>query len=148
MPEETFFRPNEIIRTQGVLAADVYNTCHTLLSRSPLGSVFVPIRDMQYMAVVDQEEIIFVDSLAYQMINGKGGRVIMVSWQFPSNRNRASLFDPLPCTYVYYHPQAQASQLRLQSSFRQAIKQLDQRYRDNILPSHQATVLPWTRHGD
>ncbi|MBN4060479.1 hypothetical protein JYT78_00260 [bacterium AH-315-I20] len=143
MSDEVFFRPLEIECTQGVLTADVYNLCHSLLSRSPLDCVFVPIRDMQYMAILDKKEIIFVDSLAYQMRNGKGGRIITTAWQFPANKERDSLAEPLPCTYVFYHPKAKELQLRLQGSFRQAIIQLDKRYRESILPAHLAKILPW-----
>ena len=143
MSEEYFFLPPELERTQAVLTADVYNLCHSLLSRSPHSCVFVPMRDMQYMAILDKEEIIFVDSLVYQMRNGQGGRIIITAWQFPLNKERTSLIDPLKCEHIYYHPQAKANALRLQSSFRKAIIQLDQRYRENILPSYMAKVLPW-----
>lgn len=141
MSEEVFFRPPEIEREQGVLTGDIYNICHTLLSRSPLDCVFVPMRDMQYMAILDKQEIIFVDSLVYQMIDGKGGRIIITAWQFPANKDRDSLSEPQTCSYVYYHPQAKDNHLRLHGSFRQAILQLDERYRESILPSHQAKVL-------
>ena len=35
---------------------------HLLLEHSKDGVVFVPIRSMQYLAVIDHEEIIFLDS--------------------------------------------------------------------------------------
>ncbi len=59
---ETFFRPDEVERQAWSITADVYNRCQLLLSRSETGCVFVPIRNMQYVAVIDAEEIIFVDS--------------------------------------------------------------------------------------
>ncbi len=142
MSEEIFFRPSVIQCEEGVLTADIYNLCYTLLSRSPLGCVFVPMRDMQYMAVIDKQEIIFVDSLAYQVIDGKGGKVITTAWQFPVNKDRNSLSEPVTCTFIYYHPQAKANHLRLHSSFRKAIVQLDTRYRENMMPSRQAKVIP------
>ncbi|MDQ7004402.1 MAG: hypothetical protein Q9N67_05615 [Ghiorsea sp.] len=142
MHEETFFRPSEVKRTSGILTSNTYNCCHTLLFRSPLDCVFIPIRDMQYMAILDHEEIIFVDSLAYQYANGNGGKIIMSSWQFPKSRDRFALSDALECTYIYYHPKAISMQLRLQSSFNKALIAFDKHYRNQHLPPHGATILP------
>jgi len=142
MSEEVFFRPPEIEREDGVLTGDIYNICHTLLSRSPQDCVFVPMRDMQYMAILDKHEIIFVDSLVYQMVGNQGGRIITTAWQFPTHKDRESLSEPQTCSYVYYHPLAKENHLRLHGSFRQAILLLDERYRESILPSHQAKILP------
>ena len=58
--EETFYRPAETGREERLLPAPVYNLTHLLLAQTDSGCVFVPIRSMQYMAVLDAEESIFV----------------------------------------------------------------------------------------
>ena len=60
--EITCYRDSELLREPLFLPATVYNTAYLLLEHSKEGVVFVPIRSMQYLAVIDFEEIIFLDS--------------------------------------------------------------------------------------
>ena len=60
---ETFFRPEEVARSSLRLSAELFNRCRLLLSRCESEHLFVPIRSMQYQAVIDREEAIFVDNL-------------------------------------------------------------------------------------
>ncbi len=61
---------------------------------------------MQFQAVIDPEEIIFVDSLGYAVENGHGGRLIVLAWQFTSHGPRDSLTEPVPIEVVYYGTRA------------------------------------------
>ena len=58
--EERFYREQEIARLPAFLPAATYNLAHTLLARAGT-CLFVPIRSLQYMAVLDAEEFLFVD---------------------------------------------------------------------------------------
>ena len=55
--EITCYRNTELQREPRQLPAKVYNTAHLLLEHSKEGVVFVPIRSMQYLAVIDHEEL-------------------------------------------------------------------------------------------
>ncbi len=59
---ESFEREQALAQEESTLPADSYNLTRILLAASATRCVFVPIRSMQYLAVVDAEEIIFVDS--------------------------------------------------------------------------------------
>jgi len=59
---ESFQREQPLAQMASALPATTYNLTRILLTASSTGCVFVPIRSMQYLAVVDAEEIIFVDS--------------------------------------------------------------------------------------
>ena len=74
---ETFFRPEEVAREQVNLPAPLFNRCVLILNRSTTKNVFVPVRTMQYQAVIDTDEIIFVDNQGYAVQDGKGGRLII-----------------------------------------------------------------------
>jgi len=52
-PGNTLYTPPTSSRT--------YNLAFTLLSRSTTGSLFIPIRAMQYLAILDAEEFVFLD---------------------------------------------------------------------------------------
>jgi len=60
---ESFERGEELGSEPRKLPAETYNTMRLLLDYSDSSCVFVPIRSMQYMAVIDREEIIFVDAI-------------------------------------------------------------------------------------
>jgi hypothetical protein len=79
---ETFFRPVELSRERLAIPAALFNRCRVLRKRSPTRHLFVPIRNMQYLTVVDSDEIIFVDSNGgYAVQDGQGGRIIKLAWQ-------------------------------------------------------------------
>ena len=138
---ETFFLPEEVEREKWTVPADIYNLYHSLQARSETGNVFVPVRSMQFMAVLDRNEIIFVDSLSYAVSNDAGGRLILVAWQFNRSHERDALMDPVPCEVVFYQRKNYDLQLRLISEFRQAMALLDKRYRDEQLPADGAKIL-------
>jgi hypothetical protein len=114
--EETFYRPPELARTARSLPAETYNLAHLQLAQAPGDSVFVPIRSMQYLAVMDAEEIIFV--------HREGRREIEIAWQHFHPGRRQSLDEPVPYEFVSYHPHAAATMLRLQGEFPRALREL------------------------
>ena len=81
---ETFFLPKEVERRQWSVPADIYNLYRSLQRRNQTGHVFVPIRTMQFMAVLDDDEIVFVDSQSYAVSKDEGGRLILIAWKLPS----------------------------------------------------------------
>jgi len=138
---ETFFLPKEVARKQWSVPADIYNLYRALQLRNQTGHVFVPIRSMQFMAVLDKSEIVFVDSQSYAVSKDEGGRLILVAWKFAESTDRDALTDPVPCEVVFYEQDNNELQLRLVAEFRQAMELLDQRYRDEQLPAKGAKIL-------
>jgi hypothetical protein len=138
---ETFFLPKEVGRKQWSVPAEIYNLYRSLQLRNQAGHVFVPIRAMQFMAVLDKNEIVFVDSQSYAVSKDEGGRLIVIAWKFNESSDRDALTDPVPCEVVFYEQNNSDLQLRLVSEFRQAMELLDQRYRDEHLPAKGAKIL-------
>jgi hypothetical protein len=126
--EENFYREEEIARRPGVLPAETYNLAHTLLARAGK-CLFVPIRSLQYMAVLDAEEIIFVDS--------QNKAWVELAWQHFRPQTRESLDEPVPFEVVHYLPQAAETMRRLPGEFHQALRLLGDRQK----PDGPATVL-------
>jgi hypothetical protein len=96
---------------------------------------------MQFLAVMDKNEIIFVDSQSYAVSKDEGGRLILIAWQFPCSHDRAALTDSMPCEVVFYERKNSDIQLRLITEFRQALESLDQRYRNELLPAKGAKII-------
>jgi len=117
--EETFYRPSEIQRESRCLPADTYNMARLLLGRCGSGCLFVPIRSMQYLAVLDAEEFIFVDR--------EGGRLIDIAWQRFKPQSRHSLDEAVAYEAVYYTGKGEETMRRLQSEFYKALHQLQEK---------------------
>ncbi|MEW6118807.1 MAG: hypothetical protein AB1593_01815 [Pseudomonadota bacterium] len=128
--EERFYREAEIARLPGFMPAATYNLAHTLLARAGT-CLFVPIRSMQYMAVLDAEEFIFVDS--------QNKAWVELAWQHFQPQARAALDERVPFEIVHYQPQAADTMKRLPNEFHQALLVLAGRQR----PDAPATVLHW-----
>jgi hypothetical protein len=126
--EEHFYREQEIARLPAFLPAATYNLAHTLLARAGT-CLFVPIRSLQYMAVLDAEEFIFVDS--------QNRAWVELAWQHFRPQARASLDERVPFEVVHYLPQAAETMKRLPGEFHQALLLLAGRQK----PDAPATVL-------
>lgn len=131
--QEEFYREQELARESRHLPSALYNLTRTLLARSQTGCVFVPIRSMQYMAIIDAEEIVFVDS--------QHKRWIEVSWQSFKPGERESLDDAVAFESVYYVAEATETMKRLQGEFFTALRVLAARER----LATPAKVLPFDR---
>jgi hypothetical protein len=130
--EERFYREQEIARLSAFLPAATYNLAHTLLARAGQ-CLFVPIRSLQYMAVLDAEEFVFVDS--------QNRAWIELAWQHFRPQARAALDERVPFEVVHYLPQAAETMKRLPGEFLKALQVLAER----DLPRQEAHVLPLVR---
>lgn len=138
---ETFFLPKEVDRKTWSVPAEIYNLYHSLQRRNEVGHVFVPIRNLQFMAILDKNEIVFVDSQSYAVSKTEGGRLILLAWKFPASHDRDSLTDAMPCEVVFYDKKNSDLQLRMIAEFKEAMELMDQRYRDEQIPAKGAKIL-------
>jgi hypothetical protein len=143
---ETFFRPPEHLRELSALPATLYNNLSLMLKRSGSESLFIPIRSMQFQAVVERREIVFVDSQGgYAHRDGEGGRLIRIAWRPAQAVERGSLNNPVPCEIVYYFPGLREVQRRLMSDFPPVLETMLQRRREEEARSIAPRVLPLRR---
>jgi len=112
----TCYRNPESAREPRFLPAATYNLAHALLSRSPSGCLFVPIRSMQYLAILDAEEFVFLD--------GERKCWIDIAWKDFRSQVRTSLDEPVPYQAVYYQPDAAQLMARLQAELPRALNDL------------------------
>jgi len=140
---ETFFRPQEHARAQSALPAVLYNDLQLLLSRGDGGGLFIPIRSMQYQAVAERDEIIFVDSHGgYAHQNGEGGRLIRIAWRPAPAGQRESLSSPIPCEIIFYFADLKETQRRLVSEFPRVLGQILQQQREKDIQTLERRILP------
>lgn len=116
---ESFVRGEALGSEQRLLPAAVYNEMILLFHRRAGSCLFVPIRSMQYMAVIDNEEVIFVDS--------QRRTTIEFSWQKFTPQTRSSLDDPVTYEFVYYNKKALETMKRAQVEFAKFIHQMNER---------------------
>lgn len=114
--EITCYRDLEISREARHLPASTYNLAITLLSRCSTRHLFVPIRSMQYMAIVDNEEFVFID--------GERKCWVDIAWRNFNRQARDALDQPVAYDAVYYRENMLAVMKRLQSEFPAALQLL------------------------
>lgn len=114
--EITCYRDPEVYRETRHLPASTYNLAVTLLARCTTRHLFVPIRSMQYMAIVDNEEFVFID--------GERKCWIDVAWQNFKPQTRDALDQPVVYQAVYYRENMPAIMARLQSELPAALQVL------------------------
>lgn len=107
--EITCYRDSEIRREKRTLSATTYNLAIQLLARCEAKQLFVPIRSMQYMAIVDTEEFVFVDSQRKCWID--------IAWQNFHSHEREALNQPIEYEAVFYREELAATMQRLQIEF-------------------------------
>jgi hypothetical protein len=126
--EETS-RPPELSREPRTLPAETYNLAHLLLKRATTGCLFVPLRSMQFLAVLDVEEFIFVDR--------EGRRMIELAWQRFAPQARRALDEPVSYEAVYYSAAGAEVMRRAQGEFHKALREVEQK----IVPPGAARVI-------
>jgi hypothetical protein len=123
-------------REPSLLRADTYNRARLLLSASGEEVLFVPVRPMQYLAVIQAGEFVFVD--------GMGPRVVQFIWHRFRTGERCALTDPVPFELVYFRPDAREIMRRLHVEFPRALALLASR---RGKPSRRGAVLPFRGEG-
>jgi hypothetical protein len=133
--EISFYRDDPLFREARSLPAADYNLSRMLLARSREGCVFVPIRSMQVLAVIDAEEIIFT--------HREAAREVEIAWARFRPDARTGLDEPVAFEALYYQPDARATMGRLQGEFLKAMRLLAERQ----APATAARILPFPARG-
>jgi hypothetical protein len=142
---ETFFRPPELTRKKTKISAVLFNRCRLMLQRCRYDHIFVPVRSMQFIAVIDNEETIFVDSLNYAVRDSEGGRMILLAWEFGREGVRDSLSAPVPVDLIHYAPDARDLHNRLMVELPKALDLLEERARKQGCEPKQKRVLAFPK---
>jgi len=140
---QSFFTPDAFFCQQTRLLSQTYNLAHVLLNRSDTKHLFVPIRSMQYLAIIEKDAFWFVDSLAYAVRGDEGGRLIRVSWH-PVIRagERTGLNQNMDCRVIFYGKDMRDIQNRLNKEFYESMQLMDQRHRDSFQQQSAVSILP------
>ena len=132
--EVRFVRGEELARERHQLPAELYRLIHLSFTRLGDDSLFVPVRSMQYLAVIDHQEVVFVD--------GQGPRAIELAWQDFRPQDRADLRQPVGYDCVFYDRAGWQTMKRLQGEFFAALRQLEAR---RLKSAGGASVTPLGR---
>lgn len=116
----SFYRSAEIRRENRMLAASTYNLAKILYQHREGEALFIPIRSMLFLAVMDDEEIFFLDGAVSR-------HQIVLAWQNFHPQRRAHLKASIPFEVVFYTPSAFEAMHRLQGEFHRALLQLKER---------------------
>ncbi|MCO6428688.1 hypothetical protein [Nitrosomonas communis] len=114
--EITCYRDPEISRESRFLSANTYNLACQLLARCTTEHLFVPIRSMQYLAILDKKEFVFID--------GDRKCWIDIAWLDFHPQDRTKLNEPVAYEVVYYKENQVDVMLRLQKEFPKALQLL------------------------
>ena len=146
---ETFVRGIELEEWAWTIPADLYNRMRLLLYWAEGQHVFVPIRRIQYLAVIDEEETIFINGLGgYSMQDGQGGRLVELAWRNFRPQQRQGLHQPVACEVVYYAPEAPQTMKQLVVAFNEAMKQLQNRRRGSANNTKNVVSSVFVRRDD
>ena len=138
--KESFHRGEELGYEWRKLPSQTYNAMRLLLDYSDASCVFVPIRTMQYMAIIDKEEVVFVDAVSAR-------RSIEFSMRRFKPQERTSLTDPVSYCFTYYDLKAIDTIKRAQGEFNHYLHQMMERNKRDQ-PSKKADVIDFKASGD
>lgn len=140
---ETFFRPDQLACERLTIPARLYNLCRLTLGRCSNEHAFVPVRSMQIMAVIDRAEVIFVDSQAYAVQDGEGGKLICLAWAFRHGAGRDALTEPAPIELLYYREDSRQLHNRLVGELTQTLRVMAERLRDEDCAPRAGRIVPF-----
>lgn len=129
--ELKLYREDPILRETRHLPAGTYNLARLLLAHAGAPHVFVPIRSMQYLAIIDEEEIVFVDR--------ERPSLVQLSWQAFRRRERNALDERVEFEAAFHTRESLGLMTRLMSEFPRAMQAMADK--DRI--TAPAAVLPF-----
>ncbi|HQS01879.1 MAG: hypothetical protein B7Y07_00680 [Halothiobacillus sp. 24-54-40] len=132
--ELSLYRDEALAIEPRALRAETYNLGHVLWGNSPEGVVFLPIRSMQFLVILDAQEWVFVD--------GMKKHVIELAWQKFHPQARSAIDEAVPYDAVFYTEASLELMPRLESAVHaaltEAVKQIRPERRGGV-------VLPFKR---
>ena len=140
---QSFFKPDEFSCQDSTILANCYNLAHILLKRSRSDHLFVALRSLQYLAIVEDNSFWFVDSMAYAVRGDEGGRLIRVSWHPTKTANeRKSLTEHMGCRVIFYGGDMKEVQTRLTTEFYKELLLIDQHHLEKLKTDCVVSILP------
>ena len=121
----SFERSAEKGREKLSLPAYYYNSLHLLFACQKGDALFIPIRSLQFLAVVDKEEVVFIDAARKRFVD--------VAWENFSPQQRISLADPVPYEQVTFVTSEFSFHDRLPGEFIKAVNV----YREKHMPKQE-----------
>lgn len=128
----SFERNPERSRQSATLPAYFYNTLKVVFASVSDEAVFIPIRNLQFLAIVDRAEVVFVDR--------HHSRFVEIAWQHFRPDKRDSIDDPVAYDQVVYEQLDRTVAARLPGEFFLALKAY--REKNLQLPDGEADVIP------
>lgn len=127
--EITLYYERELYSTSRELPAPTYNLARVLLRKNDQGPVFVPVRSMQYLAIIDDKEILFID--------GNFRNQVAVAWTDFQPQLRSSLQAPVQYIAHHYRDDSREIMARLQSELPTALSN----YSNRQPPAQPAKII-------
>ena len=121
----TCFRPSVVSEEARYLAAPIYNLAVHLREHAPGQTLFIPIRALQYLAIFDREEMVFVHQTQPSLM--------VLSWRDFMPQRRTALDEPVPYRLEWYQTSPDITLMQLQSALADAVRALQAR--DVVSPS-------------
>jgi len=140
---QSFFKPDEFSCQDSTILANCYNLAHVLLKRSRSDHLFVALRSLQYLAIIEQNSFWFVDSMAYAVRGDEGGRLIRVSWHpIKTPQQRDSLTENMDCRVLFYGQDMKDVQMRLSTELYQSLLMIDKHNQQQLKTDGVVSILP------
>jgi len=114
-----FYREKPIKRIPRTLPAHCYNKLHLLFSHSKDEQLFIPVRSIQFLAVIDKHEVFFADAIHRQ--------TVILSWNHFKPQQREKLDQPVEFMCEIYEPEWLDVMIRLHGEFYVALEQFEKK---------------------
>jgi len=121
--EITVYRDKPLCSEARTLPATTYNLMHSLLARNN-GPLFVPIRSMQVLAIVDAEEVVFLTQHHRNQVE--------LAWQRFRPQARDALDEAVPFEAACYTDEGADITQRIQGEFHAALLTQSKRSRPDV----------------
>ncbi|MGD2119149.1 MAG: hypothetical protein PVG66_12370 [Chromatiales bacterium] len=142
--QQILFLPARFARESALIHTSCYNLAQSILERSELPYVPVSIDSMQYLAIIELNDIWFADTSSRISHDDQPGYRIMLSWHPHLAESRSEQDQHIAMEVTYYAPELEQLQQRLTGEFYKALMLLDAKFPQTTVPSQPYSIVPLT----
>lgn len=125
-----------------MIHSSCYRLSQNILQRAEQGYVLVEITALNYVALIEEDNICFADLSKIEKHKDLQGSPVTICWKPHLPESMENLGQHIPMKVTFYADNLEQTQSQLTVEFYRALMLTNEMHKDEAIPSSQARIIP------